>query len=361
MNIKFARLFEVNISHTYYITKISPDFEIAPTFRCQEQLQNYKLLFRKTATGFIVLYEVNQDGNPLIPIAENVKFSFVLKSKNPYLHNFTNLPLDSQPNDIFYLHNNRQNGDDGNDDLQLTSKNVVSQRDRLELRPQFFQYGYESSNPTSSSTVYLEILDEFMDTLLQKTVALVEGVLNYPVDLRGHEPGKFILKIDGSEMLIFYADDDLFGQNIFGVVDVYRNEQLEDAYEFVDTDNGVIPKLYTVKLRRRKTFWRYHIIPKYSTIDEPENITIERSNQSPAFNRQGERVNIDGLQAVVFKSENDLPHRENPIKNIKLNKIKGKRENTLIEDLPNPSIMTLPKPQDTNDEIKYYSDIFVYI
>lgn len=360
MKIQFDKLFEVEIYHNYYSSGISQDFLIEPTIACQNQLKDYGLIFRQTGKGFAVFYEVAENGggihHPLKPIVEDAKFSFLLTSRNPYVINYTNLPLATQSNQMYYLHN--LNNNQQNNQLLLTSDattEFLSEHDLIELRSQFFQYRFESSNIYSE----IEVIDELGKTVLQERVAIVEGLFDYPVNLTGYTPGKFIIKIDGIQKLEFYADDTLLSKKIFGVINIFRNDIVPVAYRFTDVNGAVTKKTYSAKLDRRFTFWKYYVVLKYRSNIAAADLSIGRDDPAIVFTRQPVITLSDGTNAVPFVSNNTQPLQQEPIGNIKLVKSNGSSSGMFeIENLENPSVSSItPNPP----ENKIYSEIFVYV
>lgn len=352
MKIQFEKLFEIKIFHSYYKSGTSEDFDIEPTALCRNQLLNYGLLFKKTAGGFVVLYEVVEDdsGNPhpLKPIEENTKFSFTLQAKNSSLINYSNLPLNSKPNQIYHLHNLNDNQQNGS--LFLTSdktEDYMSQKDRIELISQLFQYSFESTN----SSAQIEIVDDLDNLVFKKVVPIVEGMFNYSVDLRGYPPGKFTLKIDGAQKLEFYANDELIGKNIFGIIDIFRNDSVPQAYQFTETNGDVRKKTYTVKIEKRQTFWKYYMVLKYRPDITPDSLSID------SFVRKDTEILSDGNSMVPFVSSTPLSLQEKPIKGIQLKKATGNGSTSICKNLPNPSVRTI-KPEASD---KIYSEIFIYL
>jgi hypothetical protein len=376
MKIIFEPLFAVEIYHFYYTSTFSEDFVVVPTAACRRLLQNYALIFRSNAKGFAVFYEAFEDDSrnlhPIRPIAEDVRFSFRLQSKNPYLINFSDLPLDLAKRTIYYLHNRHDNPQ--NNELLLSADTVaafVSQQDALKLAPLVFQYHLESSNPTAQ----LKILDEWSNSVITETKTVVEGVVDYPVDLRGLGPGKYTLTIDGVQKEQFYAAEELSGQNVFGLIDILRHDSVPAAYQFTNPaqNHDVAAKTYAVKINTRKTFWRYYVAlknrTKYPTPadwpnDWPDDWTIAYpSQQGVSIDPQpgALRTLVDGTVAVPFVADAALPLQQAPIKGIQLKKSQGSEHSSSLrfaDNLPNPSIASIVPDISSN---KIYSEIFIYV
>ncbi|MDH3974157.1 MAG: hypothetical protein OEV42_07745 [Deltaproteobacteria bacterium] len=368
MKIEFDKLLEVNFYHNYYRAEKGEDFEVEPTALCQKELKNYGLLFKKISRGFVVLYELTDDGlggkEPLRAIDGKVRLSFMLKSRNPYLLNYSDLPLDSKFHHIYCLHNVNDNQQSG--DLLLSSatdKNHLSLDDRITLKPQLFQYGFHSENPSAQ----IEIIDERGDSVISENVSLVEGVLNYPVDLRGRRPGRFTLKIDGQIELVFYASHELTGESVFGIIDIFSNDDVPEAYRFIDGES-VAPKKYMVKIKRRQTYWKYCVAFKYYERDEhfkAENLSISHPDPSVKFDSQGVFDGDDVVPVEIFISDKELAFTEEPVKGIDLKLKKsgqGGGHGNVIElkkNLPAPSVNQIVKPDESGSNI--YSEIYIYV
>jgi putative component of toxin-antitoxin plasmid stabilization module len=379
LQIRFEKLFEVEIYHNFYSDGISADFSITPTASCRRLLREYGLLFRMTAKGFAVFYEVAPPGMDtaisLKPIAEDVRFSFMLQSRNPLLNNYTDIPLDNSPGGIYYLHN--LNGNVQSSQLLLssdTASEYLNGQDALELRAQTFAHEFETANAAER----IEVLDQFSTPVIQQTVQIVEGRFSYPVDLRPFGAGGFTLRIENGDTHRFYAGDELIGKNLFGIIDIFRHDDVPGAYQFTDAANAhaVTPKTYTVKLDNRKTFWKYFLVLKYHPFrDKPpsewpnkwrKKLKIIYPSDPPIeFKPQMENLRImaDGSPAIPFEAPSALPLQQAPVKGIHLQPNgdgNGHAADSLrrIDNLPTPAIASV-LPSATDDNI--YSEIFIYI
>lgn len=376
MLVKFERLFEVEIYHHYYAAKVSEDLVINPTADCRRLLRDYGLLLRTTPKGFVVLYEAYEDAaqklHPRKPLEENVRLSFWLQPNNPYLINYSDLPLDSPSGHIYYGSNLNDNLQDSQLLLSAdTGAEFLSPQDLLELKSQRFQYPMESPNFSAE----IEIIDDFANIVIKETVVMVDGVANFPVDLRKYGSGKFTLKIDGIQKAQFYANDELIGQNVFGLIDIFRHDSVPVAYQFTDAtqNHDVQTKAFVVKIANRQTFWKYFLVLKYRLKDltpdqwpsdwpadwsivYPPDPSVKIEPQPAAV-----KTLVDGTLAVPFVSDAKLPLQQAVILGLQLKKSgsngngSGIRE---IENLPNPSVASIV-PNDSDGKI--YSEIYVYV
>ncbi len=367
MRIEFGKLFEVVFYHTYYSSGTGDDFEIEPAFFCQSLLRSYGLLLKKTPRGFVILYEITRDElgdpHPLIPIDEELKLSFILKPKNSYFLNYSDLPLDSDPDYLYRLHNLNDNEQGG--DLLLSSatdKNHLSLVDRTTLKSQFFHYSFDSINPSAK----IEVLDELETVIIKHTVTIDEGRFNYPLDLLGRTPGLYTLWIDGVKRIEFYASDELVGTGAFGVIDIFSNDHVPEEYRFLPPGQDSHP-VYMMNIERRQTFWKYHVAFKNYEIDSKFNsikLSVNHPDSLINFIRQGVFDESDDIPTEIFISDTELSLTEVPVKGIDLKLKKsgggggGGSNIDLKKNLPNPSIRMV-KPDESGSNV--YSEMFIYL
>ncbi len=361
MSNKFTNLFSVDFKHNYYTDERNSDFHITPTLSCMELLKDFGMLFRETVEGFTVLYPEFHDGDkdiPFKPIDINLKFSFMIKSRNPYFLNISDLPLNISSSKIYYFNNLTENTDDGA--LYLASdlsNRFISDTDRMSVKPQAFHYVFDSVETSS----LVEVLDEANRVVFSEKVFPVEEVYQCFVNLAKFPPGRFVLKIDDVQSLVFYASNELYKTPVFGIIDIFKNDILvPESYQFVNPvdSKNVSPKNYRVYINNRKTFWRYNVILKYNKEYKPHRLSVKHPVRGTKFNKNGVQSLPDGTSVVQFESKEQLSLLEKPVKGIKLRrKVQGKKE-VEIENLPNPNIKFL-NPDLENDKV--FSDILIYI
>ncbi len=420
METQYVALFEVEIFHNYYQSKLCAELSVEPTPSCNKQMINYGLLFRKTSHGFAVNYnksslEKDKDGKfaPLIPVTDNIQLSFVLRSKNPFLVNYSDLPLDKKRNQIYCLNNLNENINGETKQLLITSGTYMSGNDRLTLKPQVFQGIFESINATDK----VKIVDGYNNTLLEKTVNEIpftgrsdrtvlnktvqfeKNTLNYRVDLRPHPPGTFTLSINDEEKMKFYASDELNSNDVFGVIDLYKNDKVPLSYQYSvinkNIENSIMKKNnYVIRIDNRQTYWKYNVVLKYRLekieqeewredwldrwpgdapqgwpVDWPQDWSIVCTRDSSALpitlqsKKEDSQALSDGTISFPFVADKLLPLQQKPIKSVELKKT-GNSMGTLsgikdIEKLPYPSYRNLK--QDSEDNSKFYSEIFIYL
>lgn len=134
LNASYKTLVDVVIRHDYYrLPTLQPagsakppeavwppafdihrDLEIYPSQECARMLDNARIKFRTTPTGFqLVIQSEEKDDKYIsfIPIREDVKWTFFMRLRNPFWVNFTNQriqetkPFTEAKDNIWYFSN----------------------------------------------------------------------------------------------------------------------------------------------------------------------------------------------------------------------------------------------------------------
>ena len=113
----YQRCFSLSIFHDYYRDNACSDFTIEPTRACQKLLSGHRLLLKATVNGLWVLMPVDDEQQPVFPLAESVTFTFLLKLKNPEFISFTQLDTDYSAIASLYSYSNQPLKTPGTADL----------------------------------------------------------------------------------------------------------------------------------------------------------------------------------------------------------------------------------------------------
>ena len=129
MESVYHKLFEVRLWHDYFLPDLTIPLDnlpatydirefitVKPTEESRKLLAKHRLLFRQTNTGFQVISETieriingTKEYETLIPLRDKVKWTFIVTIVDPYLLQYTNLPLRAQSASIYYVDNLVQN------------------------------------------------------------------------------------------------------------------------------------------------------------------------------------------------------------------------------------------------------------
>ncbi|WP_346293028.1 hypothetical protein [Sphaerothrix gracilis] len=80
----------LKLLHRYYQKQACPDFVIEPTAVCQRWLRGHRFILKPRENGLQMLVPLVSD-QPMIPLAEPLNLTFLLKLKNPAFVSFTQL------------------------------------------------------------------------------------------------------------------------------------------------------------------------------------------------------------------------------------------------------------------------------
>ncbi|NET83012.1 MAG: hypothetical protein F6J94_14070, partial [Moorea sp. SIO1F2] len=127
----YKPLFELSILHDYYRDKVCPDLSVEPTPECSRVLRGHRLIVKNKVNGLVVIAPVVSVGSedskhkpkhkpkqkPWVELADNLRFTFILKIKNQDFLDFTDIdwkPLDN----LSYHFSNERNTQIGVSDLE---------------------------------------------------------------------------------------------------------------------------------------------------------------------------------------------------------------------------------------------------
>lgn len=358
MELTFVRLCEAIFSHNYYKDEEIKEIVVQPTVECSRVLYNQNIFFRKTKKGFILLCRADAGNTtePFIPLDKKIKLTFYLCFDNPHFLNFTDLPIDLRGNEIFYL-SNLNNNVNGSELLLSsdTSSEYVSSNDKIYLCSQKFTYSGSSSN----SSVNVEVKDIDSNVIYSDSADVIGGKYQTWIDLTSYPPSRYKLKIDGAEVLDFYADSLLAGKKVFTLIEIFINGGEANGYSLVDSSKNISAKKYSIKFNRRKTLWKYYVVTKNRTSITSADLEINHPDSSIIFSASTEQELSDGSTAIPFVSNKEIDLAEEAVTGIELKTINGSGSNSItIENLPNPSVKNSVPDTAAN---KVYSEIFVYI
>ncbi|MEM9214356.1 MAG: hypothetical protein AAGD25_08410 [Cyanobacteria bacterium P01_F01_bin.150] len=90
-SINYQCLFDLSIIHDYYQAKSCPDLSIEPTLECRHILAGHRLLLKRKINGITVITPASPDNKPLLELADDLSFSFLLKVNNSRFFDFTEI------------------------------------------------------------------------------------------------------------------------------------------------------------------------------------------------------------------------------------------------------------------------------
>ncbi|NEP52147.1 MAG: hypothetical protein F6K65_26460 [Moorea sp. SIO3C2] len=116
--MRYKQLFELSILHDYYRDKVCPDLSVEPTPECSRVLRGHRLIVKNKVNGIVVIAPVDSEHKPWVELAEDLRFTFILKIKNQDFLDFTDIewkPVDN----VSYLFSNERNTKIGVSNLEI--------------------------------------------------------------------------------------------------------------------------------------------------------------------------------------------------------------------------------------------------
>ncbi len=347
--IKYKELFDLEILHSFYISGKCPDVELIPSAACKILLQTFGLRFLPTTFGGKVFAKVTSVGeNDFIknPLPADTKLIFLLRLKNRLFENFSSLDLNKPANNHYYFNNLVNNiSADGLPLLAAdTATKIVSNADLLSFATNSFSFTHTNVAPVQNSSLQFIDNGEQFDQQLNNH----NDTFNFTYDLQKTLGGRARFTIEGVDKILFYTLQTADAANIFGVVEIFHNTTLNNAYKFQLADNSIVSKFYKIPFGNRLTRWRYVITKKFN--QNVTGVTVAKTNGSPiAFS------SFPGPPAgqFIMTSDTVLPLKEEPVTGIKLS---DQLNNSIITNLPNPALGLV-----TQDGANIFSDILITI
>ncbi|MXV49666.1 hypothetical protein GS399_01680 [Pedobacter sp. HMF7647] len=331
IQIKYKPLFSIEFPHTFYKSGKSPDLIVQPTKSSQKLISTMGLHFLQTEFGGKLYAKVKTQANKDFiqnPLAEGLKFTFLLKLKNSFFQNISNLNLLKPLGNHYYFNNLVNNLSTANKPLLVsnaTSK-IVSDADLLPFASGSFSSA--QSNTAATQTGRLEFLDS--GESFQQELSNSNNIFNHSFDLHKFSGGRTRFLVDGAEKALFYSIDAGEQADTFGIIEIFYKNSLPAEYQFQATDHSITTKNYEIPFTNRATKWRYIITRKFNPAIT--SVTVGKTNGSPInFSLAG------GTPEGVFiaSSNNALPLTEEPVTGIKLSDNTNK---VIIANLPNPPL-----------------------
>jgi hypothetical protein len=364
---RFLEIFRVSLKHDYYKKQYSADFIFEPSEYCRKLLKNYHLKFNPTPHGFAVFGDAEESGGTVTltrGLQGDLKFTFLLKLNNPYFLNLTDIPVKTKPHTIYYFNNLTDHQNPPGSDLLLIDKDEIpkisSNQSQMIMSPEIYNYTHSGTDASKTGTI--TYVDDGIS--IDKTLANDNDQFNFQFDLSRFNPGRCQFSVDGATD-DFYAANEIYRQNVFGIIEIFAKSAVPGNYQFVQGGNIVKRKEYVIHFKNRHTIWRYLIYDKLTgTLANPQiqmaGLNFSRVD-TPATSYPDDYAlyKFTSVEAGPAAAEKPLPLKEEPVKNIRLSGSIGGASKDIVLHLPNPDI-SLIKPDKTNIS-KIYSDIIVYV
>ena len=354
IDIKYDTFFSVELLNQYFTDLTCPDFIVIPSDKTRLTLAGLKMITRQFSSQILTGVELNSLGIPSVAPKDGVNFTFFLKLNNSRFVNYTNLPM-APTNGMLYYFSNRNNNTFGGTDLtgnlnaydssasyhpgslvvspagdvyqawrksdagnpnsfsetdywfKIANNSYVSENDAVKWLPSVLQYSFPSVQTSVTLMVkgYESGTRAFTGTVLSKTIPFSSPASSFTLDLSVLAPGRYSLQIDGGNVIPIYLNDELYGQDVFGVIDLYCESTLPASYKMLDPGNHLLSPAYKIFFPNRILLWKY-VLQHNSAGTMIDNAGIYQFATDPS------------LTPTSLVSKMPIPFAEAPIKTFKL-------------------------------------------
>lgn len=342
MQILYKKILDLEIWHDYYLGQpdppqspanydISDTLTLVPTTECQQILRNLRWVFRPQPRGASIFARVEQVSSDsfrtLLPVTRSERLTFWLVVRDSYFANFTNLPLTTNHQQIYYFSN--LSGNQGhalfltktlpaykaNTEYKLgqlvthNGKTLEATRDYIsasaipnvsdwdtlplsqyvseldQLPRQVLSRLHTISNASPGKTFRWNLLDanEQESFIFEVTVPDTHtpgNALSTSLNFSGQIPGRYRLYLDGTQVDEFVLFDPIVARDAFGLVEIVLNSNLvPEAFCLLkpqDKQTLIQPRTYVIRFKNRATHWRYRYErPHGFTEDELSNFVLK--------------------------------------------------------------------------------------
>ncbi len=350
MIISFDILFRVRLRHSFYADGAARELLVLPTAETVRLIDNNRLIFRTTESGFFVAAE-SVDASPGRKMKRNLPndagFRFHLVSASPRFSSITNLPLTDDDPGVMLL-GNRIGSTDDEALLLHPSQFAGTESDSFAILKEN-TLKYTIPDQTAPGTATIRSVQGRV--LLTQTADPQDGTLLFSFDMTDF-PSEFYTLWFGSEAVnTWYHATERYPGMLLAVIEIDPGSGAATTHRLFDGQQIMMHPEYEIRFENRSTFWRYHIRNRSGVnLNNPVILAAPYS-----FSKKDD----DELQAdsLLFESEQAIPLQEAGINNISLRRQTGAATHLVLDTLPNPGTrFAEPDPVDHN---KLYSDIFI--
>jgi hypothetical protein len=352
MRSYYPELARFEFQHEYY-ESVQSAFTFQPQWQTQRLLRRFGLLFRSTRDGFTILYQAIKDEFdalvPLRKLPEQFALRFWICTKYPYTGTVSELPLFRPTKQSLYFDNliDRKDGDTLYLNQAAPAVTAADEKDLVSLAPISWRYSKAATEP-----VFVRVQNAHGTVVGTEYCRPHEGNVQCLIDLGEIAPGLVSITAGSETTETYYRPESFPDCAPLAAVDLYTGPTVPDTYQFVDSDGVPQPKVFTCRIAKQSSIWRYIIVPRFNTTLQAGQLSIQDADSRYTFGAPTAVQTMSGEAAFAIESQGLIPHQEEPIKGLSL------RRNSvdLIPELPNPG-----PDQIMVGDSGYYSEIHVYV
>jgi hypothetical protein len=324
MIIQFFKLLTITITHTYY-SENCRDFAFIIPADTAQLLRDGKLLAKVVDGRLIILFEADEEGVSLVPIAgKTLRIGLALR--NPYFSNFSDLGPDSGALTLLYL--NSDTSAALNTEKTILVGNVLSHLLADKARP-----------------VLVSLKDSNGLSVRTETITATDSRTSVSYDLTAQQAGSYLISElypGSSATSTIYHDAELLQHRPFGVIEI----KIDNSF-YTTTPKPLDPEL-EIAFEASKDTLKYYVVAKNNTnalfFDKLTIVDVgynEENRPEVLFDRvSGTALGDDDIPAallgeipeniLLFKSRDKVSRQETARKKIQLTK----NGDVLIRHLP---------------------------
>lgn len=315
MTSTFSTLFTITVAHDYY-SKGCRDFDFIVPASTAGLLRNGKLIAKALGGKLTLLYEANDKGVALVPMA-GTRLRFGMKLLNPLFSNFTdfNIPAPLYRNTLATGSLDPAMG-------VLMTGQLLSHTVTKTIRP-----------------VTVTVGDPAGQVLQTETITTANDRSTISCNLYGQAAGMYsvVESYPGeTETVTYYSDPELLQAGVFGVVEIV-----------IDSGFYAAPATFTINFNAKQETLKYYVVAgnynatEFDQLSVADNGFAEEGRSQITFTKVPSATFTSdeippgllakaGEEVVLFKSQQVVARRENARKKIQL----SKNGDVLIKHLP---------------------------
>jgi hypothetical protein len=311
-------------------------------------MKNYNLFFKKESNGFSLFCNADKFQRiRAIKKGVDQKLIFLIKNKNNYLLNYTDLNF-SDNNKMYYF-NNLTSSKNGTKTV-IHDKEFVNETQALRI---YNKYQSLKLDNVIKSTKLVDARKNNLD----KDLWFQEVDNQQMVKLKNLSEGHYSL-LGGKDSSSFYVID-YIKEPMWGIMDIFLDDLPKENSFF---NKGILEhKEYVINLNARKTFWKYFILSENKSVElRLEEVKVNYNGKAVDFTKPKKVTLSNGEEAFTIESKNSIELKE--VVNVS-DKLEMKIKNnskwlSKTVKIPKPKIKSVKPDRESN---KVYSTTYIYL